>query len=83
MLSNVEATFVGRPLPFSFPVPHRTRVESSSTGEISLRQPRKHASGPNLVPRNDVAHVYNRFYLNERDALASIQSCFRRNCIPI
>src|SRR5215813_8606310 len=39
-----------------FPISNRPRVTSSCAGKIGLRQPGEHTSGPNLAPRDDVAH---------------------------
>jgi hypothetical protein len=38
------------------PISNRARVTSSCAGEIGLRQPGEHTSGPNLASRDNVAH---------------------------
>jgi hypothetical protein len=38
------------------PISNRPRVTSSCAGEIGLREPGEHTSGPNLASRDNVAH---------------------------
>jgi hypothetical protein len=39
------------------PISNRPRVTSSCAGEIGLREPGEHTSGPNLASRDNVAHI--------------------------
>jgi hypothetical protein len=38
------------------PISNRPRVTSSCAGEIGLREPGEHTSGPNLASRDNIAH---------------------------
>jgi len=47
------------------PITNRPRVTSSCAGEVRLREPGEHTSGPNLASRDNVAHnqnLYIRFW---------------------
>jgi hypothetical protein len=41
------------------PISNRPRVTSCCAGKLRLREPREHASGPNLASRDNVAHDQN------------------------
>jgi hypothetical protein len=43
------------------PISNRPRMTSNCTGEVGLREPGEHTSGPNLASRDNVAH--NRLYI--------------------
>ena len=47
------------------PITNRPRVTSSRAGKIGLREPGEHTSGPNLAPRDNVAHNPNLYTILE------------------
>jgi hypothetical protein len=55
----------GRIAALVLPISNRPRVTSSCAGEISLREPGEHTSGPNLASRDNVAHNQNLYTILE------------------
>src|SRR5262245_865231 len=49
----------GRVAALVLPMSNRPRVTSGCAGEIGLREPSEHTSGPNLVSGDNVAHNPN------------------------
>src|SRR5215471_20370684 len=47
------------------PISNRTRVTSSCTGKIGLREPGEHTSGPDLASGDNVAHNQNLYTILE------------------
>jgi hypothetical protein len=72
LLDAIERGFdIGRRfVAFAFPIPDRSRMTSSSPGEIRLREPSQHAARPNLPSRNNVTHDPN-LYIDSAHATIS------------
>src|SRR5262249_29036965 len=54
------------------PISNRPRVTSRCAGKIGLREPGKHASGPNLASRDNVAHNQNLYTILETPPPATL-----------
>src|SRR5262249_60734673 len=62
------------------PISDRPRVTSSCTGELSLREPGEHTSGPNLTSRDNVAH--NRTLYNSGNAAIYVDKGAKPSNLP-